>query len=157
MQPVRSIKNQYPGINAHLHSFWQAEGWNNFHNRHIGDLAGLLRQHLLPMGYTAVMEQALQIRRLGDSSQQRRADILISDLNRPRSFDKSPAAVSGLTVADLIIAEEDVEKPYRAVAIYEQDDVHQTYPIAWIELLSPTNKGTDQDAQTYQIKRRLLI
>jgi hypothetical protein len=23
MQPVRSIKNQYPGINAHLHSYWQ--------------------------------------------------------------------------------------------------------------------------------------
>jgi hypothetical protein len=41
MQPIRAIKNQYPGINAHLHSFWQGEGeWNNFHNRHIGDLAG---------------------------------------------------------------------------------------------------------------------
>lgn len=26
MDPVKSIKNQYLGINAHLHSLWQAEG-----------------------------------------------------------------------------------------------------------------------------------
>src|SRR5690554_5633368 len=100
MQPVRSIKNQYPGINAHLHSYWQGEGgWNNFHNRHIGDLAGLMRQQLLPMGYTAIMEEALQIRRMGDNPQQRRADILIGDLNRPPSFERRVTATSGLTVA----------------------------------------------------------
>jgi len=158
MNPVRSMKNQYLGINAHLHSFWQGEsGWNNFHNRHVGDLAGLLRQQLLPMGYTAIMEESLQIRRVDDNPQQRRADILIGDLDRSRSSERFSAAASTLTVADLVITEEDFEKPYKAVVIYDQDDTNRVYPVAWIELLSPTNKGSDQDAQIYQLKRRLLL
>src|SRR5262245_50751774 len=119
--PVRSVKNQYLGINAHLHSLWQAEGgWNNFHNRHIGDLAGLLRQKLLPMGYTATIEESLQIRRLADS----------------------------------LHNDEDAEAPYRAIAISERG-VNE--PVAWIELMSSSNKGTGNDAQTYGIKRKRLV
>lgn len=158
MPPVRSIKNQYPGINAHLHSYWQAEGgWNNFHNRHIGDLAGLLRQKLLPIGYTAIMEESLQIRRIGDDPQKRRADILIGGHHPPHPPERRSASAAALTVADMVITEEDIEKPYRALAVHDQEDTHHLFPIAWIELLSPTNKGYDQDAQTYQIKRRLLL
>jgi uncharacterized protein DUF4058 len=152
--PVRSVKNQYLGINAHLHSLWQAEGgWNNFHNRHIGDLAGLLRQKLLPMGYTATIEESLQIRRVGDSLRQPRADVLISDLERERPARASASTGATLTVADLV-EEIDMEKPYRAVAVYERQTGR---PVAWIELLSPTNKGEDWDAQTYLSKRWLLL
>ena len=62
MLPVRSLKNQYRGINAHLHSQWQAHGnWAGFHTRHIGDLAGLLRRQLYPMGYVAEIEESLQV------------------------------------------------------------------------------------------------
>jgi len=69
--PVRSIKNQYLGINAHLHSYWQAKGrWNMFHHVHISDLARLVRQTLIPMGYTASPERSIQIRRLTDSPRQ---------------------------------------------------------------------------------------
>jgi hypothetical protein len=57
MSPVRSIKNQYLGVNAHLHSHLQAgDEWNSFHNRHVGDLLGALRTQILPLGYTARME-----------------------------------------------------------------------------------------------------
>ncbi len=157
MPPVRSIKNQYLGINAHLHSFWQAKGgWHNFHNRHIGDLAGLLRQQLLPMGYTAVMEESLQVRRVGDETRKPRADILIGDLNPARSSHPFTPAASTLTVAEMIEAEQDLEKPYRALGVYEHDD-QLGEPVAWLELLSPTNKGSDQDALTYLAKRRLLL
>ena len=39
MEPMRSVRNQYLGINAHLHSYWQAvRGWNNFHNPYIVQL-----------------------------------------------------------------------------------------------------------------------
>lgn len=44
MEEVRSIKNQYLGINAHLHSLWQAEGdWDEFHASHIIYLANALK------------------------------------------------------------------------------------------------------------------
>lgn len=158
MTPIRSLANQYRGINAHLHSLWQAEGgWHNFHNRHIGDLAGLLRQQLLPMGYTATMEQSLQIRRVGDSPRQPRADILITDREPARrAAAPTPSPSAALTVADMIEVE-DTETPYRAIAISEWDDGVQGEPVAWIELLSPTNKGETYDAQLYLAKRRLLL
>ena len=36
---VCSVKNQYHGINAHLHSYWQSMGgWHSFHGKHIADL-----------------------------------------------------------------------------------------------------------------------
>jgi hypothetical protein len=148
---IRTLANQYRGVNAHLHSLWQsAGGWDNFHNRHIGDLAGLMRQQLLPMGYTAAMEASLQIRRMGDPPQQPRADILISS---PHRSAPARAGDASLTVADLLEVAEDTESPYRAVVISEQAGS----PVAWVELLSPTNKGTGADAQTYRFKRRALL
>lgn len=156
---ARSLKNQYLGINAHLHSFWQAEGgWNNFHNRHIGDLAGLLRLQLLPMGYTAVMEESLQVRRVDNSTSRPRSDILIGDRDSTRAAETETAFYAELTVAELV-DEVDEEKPYRAVAIYEHksDDPMHGDPVGWIELLSPTNKGSGEDANTYLNKRRALL
>ena len=57
MAPARSVRNQYLGINAHLHSFWQAVGgWSRFHTNHISDLLRMLRPLLLPLGYDADIE-----------------------------------------------------------------------------------------------------
>jgi len=159
MQPVRSLKNQYLGVNAHLHSFWQAAGgWNNFHNRHIGDLAGLLRLQLLPMGYTAVMEESLQVRRVDNSTSRPRSDILLGDLEQSARSATGQAFFAEMTVAELV-QEQDEEKPYRAAAIYEHrgDDPMHGDPVGWIELLSPTNKGSSDDAAAYLNKRRELL
>ncbi|MEM6528694.1 MAG: hypothetical protein AAF653_10390 [Chloroflexota bacterium] len=61
--PIKTLTNQYHSINAHLHSHWQAHGgWNNFHNRHIVDIASFLRLPLLDFGYTTNVEIALQFR-----------------------------------------------------------------------------------------------
>jgi hypothetical protein len=66
MENAPYVKNQYRGINAHLHSYWQNHaGWNEFHTNHIADLTRLMRAQLYPMGYTAHTEQSLQIRRIG--------------------------------------------------------------------------------------------
>jgi hypothetical protein len=64
---VRSIKNQYPGINAHLHSYWQSKhGWTDFHVRYIVRLTDVLLALLLPMGYNAAIEFSLQTRQIND-------------------------------------------------------------------------------------------
>lgn len=138
--PILTQTNLYRGVNAHLHSHWQTSGgWHNFHNRHIGDLAGLLRLQLLPMGYTATLESSLQIRRVGSS-----------DTSSPNG--DAPAAT--LTVAQMLTAEQDTEAPYRAVVIRDKAD---STPVAWLELLSPSNKGAGPDAQAYLLKRRDLL
>lgn len=161
MEAVRSVKNQYRGINAHLHSFWQAEHkWNRFHHAHITDLAKLLRIQLLPKGYTAEIEESLQIRRIGDDLPRRpRPDVLIRDLNPTRK--PEPTYLSGVQVlelADLMETELDIEHPYYAIAIYERtSQVDSGEAVAWIELLSPTNKGDNRDAFTYFAKRQLAL
>lgn len=121
--PVYTLKNHYRGVNAHLHSYWQVHGgWNNFHNPHISDIARLLRGQLRPLGYTATVEESLQLRRLAEA-----------------------------------VAPEDAEKPYRALAVRPLTAGDVGNPVAWLELLSPTNKGSTPDAATYQLKRRALL
>jgi len=61
MPAVRTIKNQYLGINAHLHSFWQATAtWNRFHKVHVVHLMADLKAQLIPLGYTAHLDYSLQ-------------------------------------------------------------------------------------------------
>ena len=65
VNPINPVKNQYRGINPHLHSYWQAEGgWDSFHTNHIADLMRLINT-ALPTGYVADIDQSLQIRRFG--------------------------------------------------------------------------------------------
>jgi hypothetical protein len=57
---LRSKKNEYRGVNAHLHSYFQTKGgWASFHTAHINDLAREINR-LLPPGYLVDVEQSLQ-------------------------------------------------------------------------------------------------
>ena len=162
MQPVRTRKNQYRGINAHLHSLLQTEsGWGGFHTIQIADLYKSLMSVLEPLGYTAEVEESLQIRRIDGSSRNPRSDILLYDTNptRLRSKTQTPeAAIQRVPALQLLAEDSFSEKPYRAIAIYELDDdqVERGEPVAWIELLSPSNKRGD-DADTYHQKRMDLL
>jgi hypothetical protein len=52
----------------------------------------------------------------------------------------------------------DSEKPYTAIRIYERpDDLDEGPPVAWLELLSPSNKGDGRDAEGYLSKREDLL
>lgn len=161
MIPVRSIKNQYRGINAHMHSLWQAEHkWNNFHNVHIADLVVTLKAQLFPMGYTATVEDSLQIRRLGNDITFPRADIIIRDKDLQRAMTpvvETSGQVYPVRLNELLEDDEDLEHPYYAVVIYERGQANSGAPIAWLELLSPSNKGDSRDAIAYRNKRRDLV
>ncbi len=160
MKPVRSVKNQYPGINPHLHSYWQAEGeWSSFHTRHIVHLADTLMAQLRPLGYITKLEQSLQIRREKGGSP--KSDVLISDLNPQRQFQPSTTMAMAQTIpfGELLDEDELSETPFWAVAVYpfESKDMQTDAPVAWVELLSPSNKGNSGDAQAYQRKRLDLL
>jgi hypothetical protein len=156
---VMTRKNQYRGVNAHLHSIWQNEGgWSNFHNRHIGDLAGLLIDALLPLGYLVTIEESIQIRRADSDDPPRRpkSDILIGDPNAARCPNRTgvqaaqPAYRLGTWIAPL-----ETEKPYHALRIDARKGAGE--PVAWIELLSQTNKRYSADRAEYLYKRNTLL
>lgn len=162
---VRSIRNQYHGINAHLHSYWQSMGgWHSFHGNHIADLLRALRAALLPMGYTADLETSLQVRRLDQPLDDPESDVTIFDPHPVRPFLPASQNIADANLLVLPVSEVLQEPPlseneFAAIAIYQL--VHrgrnQGAPVAWVELLSPANKGGSQDAITYREKRSHLI
>jgi hypothetical protein len=161
---IRTLKNQYRGINAHLHSFWQAENkWNRFHNAHASLLMFMLKAQLLPLGYTAEIEESVQIRFSSEKPRAPHADVLIRDLDPLRAgiFAPSvPIAVKEAQMLDLAeLVTDDVDDRYfSAVAIYERKGENPSdEPIGWLEVLSPTNKGNTRDAGEYRYKRQRLL
>jgi hypothetical protein len=168
MPPVRSVRNQYQGVNAHLHSLWQAVGgWSRFHTHHIADLMRVMRPLLLPMGYDADLEPSIQIRRLDDPSARiltPQSDVTIYDLHPDLSRYRisHPAAGGAETVLALpeaLYGERLAEKEYSAIAIYaiQPNSLDRGEPVAWLELLSPSNKPGGRDAQDYFDKRLMLL
>lgn len=158
--PIRSIKNQYHGINAHLHSRLQAENdWSDFHTTQIAYLKNALRTKLRDMGYTAVAEDSLQIRRIDSpESRQKHPDVALYDLDPVRPFlPQYSAAQHPLTVAEALFEEEPDEEPYQAIVIYPRLEEVRGEPVAWIELRSPTNKGNTDDAKEYRGKRLQVL
>lgn len=166
---VRSAKNQYPGINAHLHSFWQAVGgWSRFHGNHITDLMRAMRVGLLTMGYTADLEPSLQIRRLddlSDNTESPESDITIYDLQPERArqprLSSSPAGIAEKTLAlpEALFGVVASQKEYNAVSIYAviPGKLDAGKPVAWVELLSPSNKPGGADAERYFDKRLKIL
>jgi hypothetical protein len=167
MKPVRSIKNQYRGINAHLHSFWQARGgWSSFHTAHIVYLVNALKVQLLPIGYTAEIEPSLQIRRIGDPSESvseyPEADVAIygRDPAHSSTARRKLSLAEGVQLIEIPVLVGDPplsEKQYQAVVIYQGRADRHGKPVAWLELLSPSNKGDSQDAATYRAKRQEIM
>jgi len=166
--PVRSLKNQYRGINAHLHSYLQREGgWPEFHSQYIIQLSNALKSALLPMGYTTAIEPSIQIRRIDTFSEPSypEADIAIYDFDS-LGYQKTVPSLRISSPGELVLSVEEMlreqtlsEKDYNAIKIYEVKPVKldRGEPIAWIELLSPSNKPGGQDAKVYFSKRANLI
>ncbi len=167
MQAVRSIKNQYLGVNAHLHSYWQGEGgWAEFHTRHMVYLADALKPLLLPIGYTAALEPSLQLRRLDETEPTEfpESDITLYDLDRSRTGfpPMSAQAAAGelvLPIPETLFASQISEKSYNAVKLYElkPQKAQRGEPVVWIELLSPSNKPGGRDGEEYLNKRLKII
>lgn len=166
MKPVRSIKNQYLGINAHLQSKLQTEGgWDSFHANHIPDLARLLQVQLRSLGYEAEVEQSLQIKHSVDPTRYPKADVMIYDPDPVRAFQPVTPFSSTNTqeivmpIPSLLNLTDEQLEFYKAIAIYKVAANRQDRgePIAWIELLSPSNKPTGRDFETYREKRTQIL
>jgi hypothetical protein len=150
---IRSNKNEYRGVNAHLHSTFQnVGGWEGFHGKHIGDIAESLSA-VMPTGYLVSTETSLQIREIYPDTGKitlTRPDITIHDTQS-----SPPTKLSGLEGATLthplIEALYDVEEDYyMAIVILEDDGSPFGRPITRIELLSPSNKIGRGYAQYHQ-------
>lgn len=164
--PLRLRENVYRGVNAHLHSYFQAEGgWASLHNLLISTLVLDLATRL-PAGYIADAEQSLQIRETHPDSGERLRRPQ-PDLTIYRSTERlggaSPShpqfAVEGevsVLTQPLTALLDDEDLYYPAAVIRTQSDQGLGDPVARIEVLSASNKAGDGALQ-YREKRAIAI
>jgi hypothetical protein len=162
---VRAVKNQYMGINAHLHSYWQASGgWHEFHSLYLANLYTLLKPAALKMGYTVSLEPSIQIRRIDDvlgSVHEPESDLTIYDLDSLRAL-TAPVVPVAAAAGELVLSVEAVlrsglsAKTYDALKVYDVR-AKRGSPVCWIELLSPSNKPNGSDWRKYRAKRQEII
>lgn len=168
--------NQYKGVNAHLHSYFQGKTnldpslYPSFHTQHIVHITDALNAQL-PDHYIAHSETSLQIRAETPTSpypieRSPKPDITI--YNRPQSsrymvndYVATATLEAPPTLAMDIPAPPLEADELHAIVIYhtaERDEHSVTgNPIVHLELLSPANKVGGRGAETYQEKRRLAI
>lgn len=161
---VASIKNQYVGINAHLNSILQHhEGlWEEFHTDHLSDVRIHLTRQLLGTNYVAELEKGIQIQRLNEPPEFFKSDVLVTSTMQG-TFSPSPLASSPSYkvlnlingVPELELYEED--DYFQAVHIYRANRQDEGNPVAWIELLSPSNKKKGRHHSEYVRKRAELL
>lgn len=155
---IYSRRNEYRGVNAHLHSHFQNEGgWKSFHNNHIGDLAKHIAR-VLPSGYTVDIEQSLQIE-VDGYLERPEPDATIYQ-NTPRSPHSAPPLSGGVaptltvSVAETMLLDD--TRYATAVMIYRREGGILGVPVTRIELLSPTNKR-GKGRKIYAEKRELAL
>ncbi len=164
---LHSHTNQYPGINAHLHSYLQSAegGWEVFHATHIIHLAEVINRQL-PPGYVVDPERSMQIRHHHPDTGEPlvwkpRPDVTIYEREFRRGEPATVATPTTPTLRRTAIASVDVldEQSFlRAVVIREIDAQGQIgKPITWIELLSPTNKPPNSGYLLYREKRNTTL
>jgi hypothetical protein len=159
---IRSRKNQYLGINAHLHSILQTAGtegspsaWPVFHGQYIIHLMESLNRQL-PTGYIAVNEQSLQIlgAENGGVPVKRVPDITIygEETGRTGRQRETAAVPTWEIITDITGSDESLVD---AVVIYQQQGGHGLWgkAVTRIELLSPSNKRGGSNFPHYRIKR----
>jgi len=152
---LKSVRNQFLGINPLLHSQLQVGGgWDNFHVNHISDLTRFLQRDLRPMGYLAQAEQSLQIRR-NDAIRSPESDVTIYD---PQQRTENQSTLTGglaLSVPELLELDEADLATYRSIGIYQKDGRGEA--VAWLEVLSPANKPGGRHFSAYRDKRTALL
>jgi hypothetical protein len=162
---LHSRKNEYRGVNAHLHSIFQnEEGWQGFHNGHVTDLGRVL-SHALPPGYRVDMERSLQIREYhpdtGEKIRRPQPDVTLyhKETAAPHAQRTSAASVVPTLTQPIraAIERDDDSLYYTALVIYKTaPDNRLGIPVTRIELLSPTNKEGD-GYQLYREKRNATL
>ncbi|MDX1993604.1 MAG: DUF4058 family protein [bacterium] len=164
--PITAADNQYFGVNAHLQSYYQAQGgWPSFHDSYIVHLQALLDTALRPFGYVVDNAASLQVREVAADSSERqyveKTDVAIRDLHptsdTPVIAPAERAGVLTLSIPEAVgLTETDL---LRALAIREvnPDDKRPGRIVTWIEVLSPSNKPGGQNWREYSAKRLSLM
>lgn len=134
--PIYHRDNRYAGVNAHLHSIFQAQGgWSSLHTNIIAELARHLNSRL-PEGYLVDIEQSLQIRHSPiNSGKAHHSAVVIYQTDTDAVLGKAVTRIELLSPGNkrgagyLQYREKRVAALRGGVALVEIDLLHETPPV----------------------------
>jgi len=174
--PVRSSLNQYLGANAHFLSYCQSSDktkrkrWEGFHDGYIIKIQETLGSALEPYGYVVDNVTSLQVReRDAEVSHEpngfhlEKSDAGVFYDPEPDQSYFTPVSQPAMLPGTLTLPIPDTFRMDRASYLHalavrdirETDDFNKI--VAWIEVLSPSNKPGGAAARDYLNKRLTLV
>jgi Tfp pilus assembly protein PilZ len=162
--PIIRRENPYQGVNAHLHSLLQNSfaGWEEFHGIFISDMTRAI-DTILPARYRASAQRSLQITSLSAEVITQGGQWLVESdvsINQPQRVTSGSEGMGTATASaptmtiPFMDAYQSAEEFLRAVAIVDIEDKREhSTPVAWIEIISPTNKPPGAGYAAYATKR----
>ncbi len=151
--------NIFPGVNPYLQSRLLESDWRSFHAIFVVDIAKTLSLAVLPLGYIAQPEAGLQVRHIdGDTPGFRVPDVAVYDTGTAAESIATPSAVAATSVvpAAEFVDTTNIPDEYNAVAIRKLGADEQA-PVAWLEVLSPSNKLPRSAFKDYATKRTEVL
>ncbi|MCU0480293.1 MAG: DUF4058 family protein [Anaerolineae bacterium] len=149
-------QNSFVGINPVLHEILLTQDrWQEFHHVFLTECLMVLRQKLADTPYTVSLEQSVKIQPLYDNATRYRPDLLIKTekdkiYSRPPSPNSPTATLAIVDIMDL----DDPDPELLSLVIRKHED---DAPVAWIELLSPSNKLPFDGYYQYRTKRQVIV
>lgn len=148
--------NPYRGVNAHLNSFLQLEGWEAFQAAFIDEMTRFI-DGVLPPNYYAVSEKSLQITfetiegLVSDRPRQMIPDTSVFQTALSTAPHAAPNTTTPEMQIPLLI---DEEETINATVVYQVEGGRfPGIPVTRFELLSPANKRGGSGYVTYVGKR----
>jgi hypothetical protein len=150
---MMDFQNPFVGINPLYHEMLLIQNrWMSFHNAFLVECFKTLSTKLRGSGYKVELEDTLYIHPIGQDMIRYRPDLYISTkktVSYPQQVQGTNAVVA---VTDILDIDDEDENPL-AIVIHRDEGE----PIAWIELLSPTNKLPNHAYYQYAGKRKVVL
>jgi len=155
LMDTASLNNPFMGINPLLHEILLTQDrWQEFHNVFLTQCLLALRQQLVNTAYTVGLEQTVRIQSVSDLFTRYRPDLLIAtNKNTPYLIPSQTSPTAMLAITDVMDLDDPDPDPLSVVIKKYEDD----NPVAWIELLSPSNKLPFDGYYQYRSKREVVL
>lgn len=146
------FKNPFTGINPLYHEILLIQNrWISFHNAFLVECFKTLSTKLRNTGYKVELEETLHIHPIVQDVIRHRPDLYIS--KKGQSYlSHTQTANDVVAITDILDMDDEEPNPI-AIVIHRGEGE----PVAWVELLSPTNKLPNYAYYQYAGKRKVVL
>ncbi len=144
------MPSPFPGMNPYLE---HPHVWADFHNAYLTFLRSAVRVAVEP-GYFVLLQEHIYLRDLEEDDEPRQVGIGDVSVAARRGAKKGPKVKGGVAAPAQVVLPRYTRESVNYLEVVDRND--ETV-VTVIELLSPSNKATGNDRDSFLDKRRALV